>query len=229
MGLYLPYSDTGEARNMDWQFIARHLISGCVPMTAALLLYFFLLRILGKKQSIGRRMASFAFCFYLVGILVMAGVCIRGSFSPRIEYIPFADMIRGPKYTALNILLFVPMGVFLPLLYDSFDRIGKTAAAGFLISLSVEVAQMFGSGTTDINDLITNTAGACLGYGLYRLLCRAVPQSRIRKIRVEGVSGHAEWLLFWVGACLIMLTIQIPIYQALFGAGGTAGKMHMWQ
>ena len=45
----------------------------------------------------------------------------------------------------------------MPLLYDEFDKAGKVLLAGFLISVSVEIIQMFGCGATDIKDLITNT------------------------------------------------------------------------
>ena len=110
---------------MAFKFIAHHLISGCIPMTAAWILYSVILCLFGKKRGAGHMIASFVFCMYLIGVLTVTGICIRRSFSPRIVYIPFVDMIRGPVDTALNILLFVPLGLFLPMLYKSFDRIGK--------------------------------------------------------------------------------------------------------
>lgn len=100
----------------------------------------------------------------------MTGICLKGSFSPRIVYIPFVDMIKRPKDTVLNVILFVPMGIFLPALYGKYDKIGKIALTGFLISLSIIIVQMFGYGATDINDLITNTVGTCLGGCIYTLL-----------------------------------------------------------
>ena len=214
---------------MDWGFILHHLTSGVLPVAAALALYFILLRMLGKKPGAGHTVISFVFCFYLIGILTMTGVCLRGSFSPRIVCIPFADMIRGPVDMVLNILLFVPMGVFLPLLYREFDRLRRIALAGFLVSFSVEAAQMFGSGATDINDLITNTLGACLGYGLYKSLHRAIPKARIEKTRIEGPLCFLEPLLFWGGSLLCMLTVQIPIFHALFAGRMAGGELQLWK
>ena len=98
-------------------------------------------------------------------------------FSPRIVYIPFIDMIREPIDTILNVFLFVPLGLFLPLLYDEFDKAGKVLLAGFLISVSVEIIQMFGCGATDIKDLITNTIGACVGYGVFKVLESLFPKN----------------------------------------------------
>ena len=70
--------------------------------------------------------------------------------------------------TTLNVLLFLPLGVFLPILYAEFDGIRKIALCAFALSLAIELTQMFGLGITDVNDLMTTTAGACLGLSLYR-------------------------------------------------------------
>ena len=159
----------------------------------------------------------------------MTGVCIRGSFSPRIVYIPFVDMVRGPVDTVLNILLFIPLGFFLPLLYEKYNNISKIAFAAVLISLSVEIAQMFGTGATDINDLITNTIGACLGYGIYKLFYRVIPKSWIKKIQVKGSQCYYELLLFWAGTLLIMMTVQVYIFHALYTVSLADGEMQVWK
>lgn len=213
---------------MDWQFIVPHMISGTIPMFAALALYYVLLRAAGRKQTIAHIFAAFVFCFYLLGILTMTGVCFKGSFSPRIVWIPFVDMIRGPVDTFLNVLLFVPLGLFLPLLYEKFDRIGRIAAVAFLISLSVEIAQLFESGASDINDLITNTVGACLGFAVFQGLCRLLPKAWINRIRVKGSLVYIEVMLFWAGAMVIMLTVQILLFHALFAAS-SSGEIQVWQ
>lgn len=214
---------------MDWEFVVRHLISGSIPSMTALVLYFVILRLKGKKQTIGHVITSFVFVFYLIGLLTVTGICIRASFSPRFSFIPFVDMIRGPVDTVLNILLFVPMGFFLPVLYEKYDTLGKIALAGFLVSLSVEIIQMFGFGATDINDLITNTIGACLGYGIYKMLYKVTPKSWKKQIRVKGSQCYYEPLIFWICSVLIMLTIQPSIYKALFAAGMASGEIQVWQ
>lgn len=38
---------------MDWQFITHHLTSGYTPVASALVLYFILLHVMGKRQTIG--------------------------------------------------------------------------------------------------------------------------------------------------------------------------------
>lgn len=62
-----------------------------------------------------------------------------------------------------NVLLFVPAGVVLGALVGA----SRTAPASFLVSLSIEVAQLWVPGRhTSLSDLVFNTAGGALGAGL---------------------------------------------------------------
>ena len=201
---------------MDWYYATPHLISGYIPVIAALVLYFIILHVSGIKQKAGHVFVTFVSCFYLVGVLTMTGICFRLSFSPRIVYIPFVDMIKGPVDTALNVLLFIPMGFFISILYGKYDRLSRIAIAGFLISLSIEILQMFCSGSSDINDLMTNTAGTCAGFGIYKLLRPAIPESWIEEIQVEGLQCNYELPIFWICLIVVMLTAQIQIFHTLF-------------
>lgn len=213
---------------MDWELIDKHLLSGFVPVFIILVLFFTVLRMRGKGQTFAHIIVSFVFCFYLVGVLTMTGIWYLGSYSPNIVYVPFADMIRGPVDTALNILLFVPLGVFLPLLFQEYDRIWKVALIGFLISLSIEFVQMFECGSTDINDLITNTVGACLGFLVYKLLLRVIPESRMIAVRLRGISAIFELLVFFVFSLVIMVTIQPVLFHTLFDSNLRNGEIHVW-
>lgn len=70
-----------------------------------------------------------------------------------------------------NVLLFIPLGIFPPLLHPNMRRFWKTILLAAGIMTTVELAQMLLLvGTCDVDDLILNTTGAALGYGLYRLL-----------------------------------------------------------
>lgn len=65
----------------------------------------------------------------------------------------------------LNIALFVPLGVLLPLLWKPFRKWYAALGAGFGVSLLIELTQLFtGSGICDVDDLFTNTLGAMLGW-----------------------------------------------------------------
>ena len=100
-------------------------ISGYVFIIPVLMLYFLYLKKSGRKQSIFHITAVFVFCYYLFGILTVTGIGYTStiSFRPKISIIPFLGMISGPIDTILNLVLFVPLGFFLPLLYKKLSLI----------------------------------------------------------------------------------------------------------
>lgn len=71
---------------------------------------------------------------------------------------------------AANVLLFLPIGLLLPLGWR--EQSWKTIAlTGMLVSLGIEIAQwVLGTGWLDLQDVITNTMGALLGFAVYRCL-----------------------------------------------------------
>ena len=73
------------------------------------------------------------------------------------------------KNSILNIALFVPLGIFLPLLWERFRKVRYCAAFGLCFSLAIELLQMLTFRATDINDLITNLCGTLLGFYSWHL------------------------------------------------------------
>ena len=71
-----------------------------------------------------------------------------------------------------NLLIFVPMGIYLQmLLFKSKSYLKLLIIAG--ISLLLEITQyILAIGSSDITDLITNTAGGLLGIALYSIVAR---------------------------------------------------------
>lgn len=200
------------------QIIIRSL-SGYLFVIPMLIFYWIALFRFGNKQSLLRILAILAFGYYLIGVLTVTGIHELKAFSPRLVLVPFLDMIRGPMDTVLNIILFLPFGFFLPLLYRKYNRAIQVVFAGFLLSLSIEVLQMFGMGTTDINDLITNTIGAFLGYGIYTVLSNVTPQGVCGRFYAAAVYEQKELLLLVVYSFAIMVTVQPVVVSRLFGLG----------
>lgn len=72
-----------------------------------------------------------------------------------------------------NLIMLVPLGVYLPVLYKRFSSYKKVLWAGMLTSLSIEMTQlMTGLRSTDVDDVILNTIGAVIGYMIYRILSK---------------------------------------------------------
>lgn len=67
----------------------------------------------------------------------------------------------------LNIAMFIPLGVLLPLAFPRFRRWNLTLAAGLAVSLAIETLQFLtGRGQADVDDLFCNVLGAMLGFCL---------------------------------------------------------------
>ena len=69
-----------------------------------------------------------------------------------------------------NIAIFIPMGVYLPLLIRRKSIFVNTVCVA-LISTVVEVLQyIFAVGSADIDDVILNTVGGLIGVSLFRVM-----------------------------------------------------------
>ena len=80
-----------------------------------------------------------------------------------------------------NIAMFIPSGIVLPIVYRRLDHFRKVVGAGFLISLCIEILQLpFVGRSSDIDDLILNTSGVAIGYGIYALVRALVKPKRKR-------------------------------------------------
>lgn len=118
------------------------------------------------------------FALYLAAILSVTGIpsVYHWNPDPAVNLIPFVDVLDSPlsycKNTALNLLLFLPLGFFLPVLWPSMRSLKRTFLAGFGTSLVIELLQLFSLRLTDIDDLIFNTLGVVLGFLLARSLFR---------------------------------------------------------
>lgn len=69
-----------------------------------------------------------------------------------------------------NVIMFIPLGFFLPKLWQKQRKFRRTLLTTAGIIILVELTQMFTLlGTCDIDDLILNVTGAAIGYGFYKI------------------------------------------------------------
>lgn len=74
-----------------------------------------------------------------------------------------------------NVAMFVPLGAFLPAMWQRLQRAWKAVPVGLLTIILVEVCQLLTlRGRCDVDDVLLNMAGIILGYALWRLVrfCR---------------------------------------------------------
>lgn len=105
----------------------------------------------------------------------------------KLNLIPLSNLFdfESSKAALLNIIgnvaMFIPSGIVLPIVYKRFDSFWKTVGVGFAISLSIELIQLlFYTRTTDTNDLILNTIGVMIGYGIYALIKRLTKRKEVK-------------------------------------------------
>jgi glycopeptide antibiotics resistance protein len=129
----------------------------------------------GGGQVSRRRMVAASVLFlYAVGVVAITVFPIRvreatwagAGWWAVIQVKPF---LVTPVSFVLNVIMFVPFGVLVPLLWPRADAMARLAGWAVCTSLGIELTQFvlwvtLGSHrTVDINDLIANTAGALLG------------------------------------------------------------------
>ncbi len=67
----------------------------------------------------------------------------------------------------LNIIMFMPLGFLLPLIWERFRNPIRVFLTGVGFSLAIEICQLFNHRATDIDDLVMNSLGAVLGYFIW--------------------------------------------------------------
>lgn len=67
----------------------------------------------------------------------------------------------------LNVMMFMPIGLLLPLAFTQRINGKKALLIGGGISFVIEIVQIFAGRNAEIDDLLLNSAGALLGYSLY--------------------------------------------------------------
>lgn len=105
-------------------------------------------------------------------------------FPFRINLIPFVFLFDYPelKSALLNLIgntaMFLPLGIVWPSVFQELDTHKKVIAAGMGCSLCIELLQLpFYDRVSDIDDLILNSLGFLMGYGIY-LLVRAAKKRK---------------------------------------------------
>ena len=128
--------------------------------------------LISPKQSIKKKKWNcfIVFCFvsYLYMVYALTILSRSESYISNVNWIPFATF-RSSEWDRMffyeNILLFFPLPVFLYLLHPIFRKFWTGTMIGLFLSSLIEVLQyLFHCGWCDIDDILTNTVGAILGW-----------------------------------------------------------------
>ena len=140
-----------------------------------------LLIILFRKANDGWRLASGLLLLEYVFLIYSVTVIFRGTMAEhKYRLIPFWGyrlLIEEGKTLCVysnfwNILALVPVGFLMGISFKKTES--KTVLLiGMLMSISIEVLQfVLMRGFAELDDVIHNTGGCMIGYGLYCLVTR---------------------------------------------------------
>ena len=100
------------------------------------------------------------------------------NFKPFVYWFDYPTMKEALLNLIGNTTMFIPLGIVWPSVFKKLNTHGKVIAAGVGVTLTIEILQLpFYGRATDIDDLILNSAGYLMGYGIYLL---------VRKLRKRG-------------------------------------------
>lgn len=89
------------------------------------------------------------------------------TWQPIVNLMPFHDFsLRNVLGMILNVIMLIPLGFLFPLYFKRYEKWYFTVGAGFLMSITIEVIQLFSFRATDIDDVLMNTLGTAIGYVL---------------------------------------------------------------
>ncbi|WP_278607574.1 VanZ family protein, partial [[Ruminococcus] torques] len=120
----------------------------------------------------------------------------------EINLLPFQS--EGIMTYVLNIIMFLPLGFLIPLIWKRYRNPLKIFMIGFGFSLSIELCQLFNRRNTDIDDLMMNTLGAVIGYFIWKWTKRlfkninhkSISLSKLEPIVYLTLAVLGEFLLF---------------------------------
>lgn len=188
-------------------FLLDKLIGAGVALPVVLLFLFYTDRERFKKKWFW----AVLFVLYINAMLGVVGIpsaqFIR--WDPEINWIPFRDFSSANIVgMSLNILMFIPFGAFLPIYFGRFWKMSTTVFAGAFMSFTIEVLQLFTFRLTDIDDLIMNTLGTLLGYGIGAII--------VHKQKERLVDHDVMKLIAIIGICmLVVVFVNEPLVMAV--------------
>ena len=139
-----------------------------------------------------KREASLLLVYICIVVVVRFTFCPFGKVDGRIQPLlfdhqrilpfwlnlkPFIYLFDYPTIgdALLNLIgntaMFIPLGIVWPAVFQKLNTHRKVITAGAGVSLIIELMQLpFYNRATDIDDLILNSTGFIMGYGIYLLV-----------------------------------------------------------
>lgn len=162
-----------------------------------------------RQRNFNQFVAILIFALYSIAVFSAVGIPTVGTFKVDfgVNLIPLIDIINSPpeyiKNTILNIILFVPMGFLVPAIWKNYRSIKTMFFMGLALSVIIEILQIFTFRLTDIDDLITNTAGTIIGYDISKRFSFKLPLKS---------AGNKEYLIRYEPVIILTAMLLIGVF-----------------
>lgn len=170
-----------------------------------------------SKPKVGNatdRVTAVLFIIYLIAIcwILLFKLGVRFSYMGKrsANLIPFREPSILAGENIMNVVIFVPLGVYAGILFERWS-FGKKLLFFFFMSLLVEGLQYtFRIGAFDVTDIITNTLGGLIGLIIFKAIEIAVNSSvKAQKfINIIAATGTALMIVLLVLLKMNMLPIR---------------------
>ena len=162
---------------LDFQQPIGYLIPAILITFAGVMIYLLLYRmrtrtILLKRQK--KKMSVVVLLIIYIEVLLQTAFFSREPGSRTgIDITMFStwgETAKEHAYFIENIMMFVPLGILLPMLFKKMRKLQYCVLSGFLCSCMIEVSQLITQrGFCQLDDVITNTVGAAVGWMIWRI------------------------------------------------------------
>ena len=174
------------------QYMLLGIISSIVIVTLFLIGYFLVYRKLMKGTKKLKASKVGLWSIFLIYMIVVLGATIgdrvSGYESINLHlFSSYKDVYNNFslgewRNIILNILMFVPIGFMIPLIFKKCERCYITYLVGFGITLFIEILQLVSKrGIFELDDIINNSLGCAIGYGIVMLFISLFKRKKVNQ------------------------------------------------
>jgi glycopeptide antibiotics resistance protein len=169
-----------------------------------------------KVNNVTNRLTTVLFIIYLIAIcwILLLKLGVRFSYMEKrsVNLIPFSEPLILNSENILNVLIFVPLGIYAGILFERMS-FGKNLLLFFLLSSIVEGLQyILRVGAFDVTDIITNTLGGVIGLIIFRVIGKAF-SDRVKAQKFINIIAATGTILMIFLLVLLKMNMLPVRYQ----------------
>ena len=173
-------------------YMGKYFIKSVLLGVICSVLLFVVLNLMKKSRKydgseiriVDKTIAFFLGIVYAYMVIGITFLCREPIFEQVISFRPFSAPVGNPRlwaYLVENIIMFIPYGMLIPILFGYFEKWYRCLFLGIISSLVIETAQFISArGKPQIDDIMLNTSGMMIGWLLFSLIARSY---RMRKLK----------------------------------------------